>query len=422
MAGTCIRCDKEIEEVYSICEGCAEDVFTKHPLVMTTCPIIGKPAIDRYREDCEGILSIGERPGSDLTFRKGKTALEEVEDYKLQDMDKEALSQVLNKIDSILAELGLLREIEFDKYAFSKQDIRIIEDIFFKIEEIENERLKEIEVSSLLMRLGNIFYYASERSDSGLLPPEFRKEIRRDFIDQAESFYELSIEASKENARAYHNLGYLLLDRGYHEEAIQQFKRCKGADPSSKLYLECSIALTRALIEQGEKDVSELIERMLDEHSDNPDLWYLKGEYLRKKESASWGRSIQYYNRALEQDPEHKRSLKRKGDLFLSNDRIEEAQDHFSRVLEIDEEDVKTIIQKARAHREKNEWGEALKSYTKAVALDPQVITAWIERADILFERDYYEKALRSYRNALVLDNNIKEALRGKKRCKEKLG
>lgn len=422
MAGTCIRCDREIEEVYSICKTCADDIFTEHPLVLTTSPIVGKPAIDRYREDCEGILSIGERPGSDLTFRQGKTALEEVKDYQLGDKDGEELANIFSKIDSILAEVGVLEDIEFDKYVFSKQDIKIIEDIFFKLKEIKEERLEETASSSLLMRIGNIFYYASNRSDTGLLPPDFRYEIKKDFIDEAERFYKLSIAASEENARAHHNLGDLLLNQGYHEEAIERFKRCKGADPSNKLYLQCSIALTQALIEQGEKEVDEMLERLLDEYSDVPDLWYLKGEYLRRKESASWGRSIQYYNRALEQDPEHKKSLKRKGELFLYNDRVEEALGLFSRIVELDEKDVQPHIQKARAHRDMDQWGEALKSFTEALALDPQVITAWIERADLLFEREYYEKALTSYNNALILDNDIQEAIRGKERCKENLG
>ncbi len=421
MARQCIKCQREISDLASICSGCAEEFLSENIFGLVCSPTISSPPIDRYREDSDPILAIGERPGLDLNFEPGKKVIEEVESLKLEEMDEKRYERVERRMNVILAELGVPKHIDFEKYFYSKKEAEVFSQLYYALEELENEFEEERGCSSLYLRIANLFYYAYKCADTGLFELDFRKNITDDYKEKAEGFYELSAQIVEDESEIYplRNRAFLLLESAEPERAESFFEEALRIDPDD---LESRLGLIETLLEKEELDkVENEMDRVIKTAEEDPQFLFLRGELARKRDK--WGRAIQFYKEASER--EEKKgfvpAMLSQASLFLENDMSERAADIYEMIVEIDKENIRALNGLGISSKAQGENKEALRWFNKALAIDSHDKDLWVERAEVLQEIGNYQEALKDHNNALEIDSGFERAQEGKNECLESL-
>ncbi len=416
MIGECVRCAKSIGDVYLICEECSEEMFSKNVFWINASPIISSPVIDRYKEDSEPVIGIGERPGDEIQYREGPSTLQEIKDFQHEDMDKEDYLRIEQRMNNILAELGVLKELDFDSYRFSKEDLRVFSEIFFTMEEVDLDFLGEKGESSLYVRMGNLFYYTTKNVDSSYFEPTFREEAMRNFYEEAESYYQLALDIDEENLHAHINGGDLSLYMEEYDQAKDHFEMAleNGADQGIER------DLIRAYIGAGDlQEAEDRLEDLLEDEPEDPEIWYLKGEIARKRDR--WGGAIQFYNKATSNDDDYIDAYLKNGEVLLQKEMYSEADQIYDLLLQKDDDLLDAWFGKAQALLGQDKWGGAFQCLNETLSRDPQIKEGWKYMGDIYQERGEYQKALQSYDRALTIDENYTAAVKAKESCKEKL-
>ncbi|MEF8873395.1 MAG: tetratricopeptide repeat protein [Candidatus Thermoplasmatota archaeon] len=420
MARQCIKCQREISDLASICSECAEEFLSENIFGLVSSPIISSPPIDRYREDSEPVLAIGERPEGDLSFEPGKKVLEEVESWDVEELDEEGYRRVERRMNVILAELGVPKDIDFEKYFYSKKEAEVFSQLYYTLEELEDKFEDKRGFSPLYLRVANLFYYSYKSADTGLFDLDFRKDITDDYKDKAEGFYELAAQIDEHDAEIYplKNRAFLLLEFGELERAESFFGDALSVDPDD---LKSRFGLIETLLEEGKlEEAEEEIERVVERAEEDPQLRFLRGELARKRDK--WGRAVQFYNEASESEEDgFVPAMLSKASLFLENEMPERSSDIYEKVIEIDEEDTQALKGLGVAYRAQGESKEALRWFNKALAIDSHDKKLWVKRAEILQEIENFKEAVKDYNNALEIDSGFKPAVEGKNECIDNL-
>lgn len=423
MVRECIRCEREISDIASLCSRCAEEFLSDNIFGLIASPLICSPPIDRYKKDSEPILTIGERPEGELIFEPGEKVLEELKSIEIEEIDEKSYERFENRMNVILAEMGVSKDIDFDSYLFSKEDTKVLSQIYYCLEELEHEDQEKKGCSTLYLRLANLFYHSYRCADTSLLELDFKRSIKDDYKEKAEGYYELAVEASGEDHEdkiyALRNRAYLLLECGETGRAEDIFEEALSIDPDD---LKSRLGLVKLFLEEDRLEEAETyIEESMDDFEDVPEGWFLKGELAGKRDR--WGRAIQFYNNSLDLE-EGKRAvpaLLSKGSLFLKNDRLGKAAETFEKVLEMDEENIDALEGLSEIKEKQGDSGEALRWLNKALAEDSHRKDLWTKRADVLKGMGNYKKAVKDYENALKIDSEYGPAVEGKEECMDEL-
>lgn len=393
MTNQCINCEEEIEDFYDLCTDCAKDAYSDNIFWITCDPLITKPVINRFRENSETILTIGD--GQDeFLFEQGKTVEEEIKSFN---PEKEKEYKIVHeKMNSILGEMGVSKEFDEDNYIFSKKDVKIFSDMFLKLESIEHEFKDTDGLPDLYLRFGNLFFYNAIRSDVGNFEPEFRNNIVNDLLKEAEGFYTLSIRNGEDDPTAHKNLGELLLRKGEKERSIESIRKSlelKQDKDTEKL-------LIIALIDSNKLDEAENIHENLRE---DDDYFMLKGDLNKMK--GGWGRAIQLY-----QESRLKEVMKYIGELYLANERYEKSLNAYSKYLDAKELDHEALKGKAECLLELGDEEEALEFINKSISIDAQDDKKWTILGKIFEKQGESDKAVNAFQNALKLNSENREA------------
>ncbi len=393
MTNQCIKCKKEIDELYYLCTDCAKEAFSDN-IFWTACePLITEPVVNRFREHSETILTIGERE-ENILFEQGETVEEEIESF---DPEKEKdYRTVLEKMNSILGEMGVTKDLKKDDYFLSKKDVQVLSKLFLKIEKIEHE-FSDIEGnSSLYLRFGNLFFYTALKSNIDIFEPDFRDKIVNDMFREAEGFYTLSIRAEEGNDTAHKNMGQLFLEKEEPERALESIKKSLNLNEDE----ETKKLLIKALIKSNKLKEAE---GKLDELEEDSEYWILKGDI--NKEKGGWGRAIQLY-----QESDLDQAIKKEAEQFLENERYDKALKAYDKYLEKQENDHTALKGKARCLFELDKKDESLDQIKKSISLDGQDDEKWFIFGNILEDREEIENAKDAFQNAFKLNPKNKEA------------
>jgi len=393
MTNQCIKCKKEIDELYYLCTDCAKEAFSDN-IFWTACdPLITEPVVNRFREHSETILTIGERE-EDILFEQGETVEEEIKSF---DPEKEKdYRTVLEKMNSILGEMGVTKELKKDDYFLSKKDVQVLSKLFLKIEKIERKFSDIKGHSYLYLRFGNLFFYTALKSDIDIFEPDFRDKIVNDMFREAEGFYTLSIRAEEGNATAHKNMGQLFLEKEEPERAIESINKSLNLIEDE----ETKKLLIKALIKSNKLKEAE---DELDELEEDSEYWILKGDI--NKEKGGWGRAIQLYHESdLDQ------AIKKEAEQFLENERYEKALKAYDKYLEKRENDPASLKGKARCLFELDKKDESLNQINKSISLDGQDDEKWFILGSILEDKEELENAKDAFQNAVKLNPKNKEA------------
>ncbi len=415
MTAICIRCGKIISDVYLICTECATNLFGENIFWIASSPIIGEPVLDRYREDSEPILTIGERPGSELEFTAGFTTMEEVKNLFLNDeKDMDEIQSALNKI---LAELGIPRDIDFKKYIYSPSDIDVFAEIFYSLEELKKQAGEFKELPDLYLRIANLFFYTAECADISAFEPVFRQKVVNDLLDESQICYQISISNSDDDYVHYRNMGFLYLRRRVYDESKKHFRKAIELNEKD---VESYIGLARLLIEEeGYPKADKILDKIISLDRNDPRVWFIKGELTRLK--GRWGGAIQLYNQTLKRDKSHIDAVLMKGRVLFKREMFDEANIIFNQMINEDDSDPRGWYWKGMTMHSMGKWGGALQCVNEALSIDSQMADAWKLKGDILMERKVFEEARLAYNNALEIKPKSKLVQDRKKKCEAHL-
>lgn len=414
MVQDCLRCEKDIDDLYLICNNCVKELFTRNLFWIDVRPILGSPVIDRYREDSEPVLRIGDIPGDEVEFKVSSPIKDELKSFVI-DIDKEDYKRTENKLSMILAELGIQEEFESESYVFSKEDTEVFSEIFFIVEKLEHKFSNEDGVISLYNQIGNLFFYTGINVDSYGFEKGLRKRLKDKFFEEAEGYYEMALNIDNNNITVQKNKGYLYLKKKEYAKAKENFQNIYKSDVDAKLGLIRSyISLNK--YEKTEKHLKEIFE----ENKDNPEIWYLRGKLEENK--GRWGGAIQNYNQALDIRKDHFKSFISKTDILLDKNMYSQANQLYDDYLKIDDLNQEIWFKKGKALFEMGKWGRAIQCIDKSLILDMQNPEAWLFKGHILLDEEDFEAAKSAFENALKINPRLEEAQQGIKKIKKKLG
>ncbi len=419
MAGRCISCEKDISDLASICSGCSEEFLSENIFAMSASPLISSPAIDRYREDSEPVLTIGERPEDELIFKKGDTVKKELESINIEDIDGKVYERIENRMNVILAELGVPKHIDFEDYRFSKKDTEVFSMLHYKLEELRDELDVEKKNPALYLRMANLFYHSFRCVDDSLFELDFRKKIRDDFRDNAEHYYEEAF-GSDQGVFLYslRNRAHLLLENGEFERAKDLFEEALAVEPDD---LKSRLGLVSLLLEERQlEECEDELEDLREEFEEDPEVWYLRGELARARDK--WGLAIQFFDRGLEKQDEFVPAMVSKGQLFYENDMLERGRGIFEEVLELEKENLQALKGLIKVLEKQGKSAETLKCLNRALAVESHDEGLWMKRGKVLQDLGNYEEALKDFQNALEIDSDLEEARKSIEDCMEKIG
>lgn len=415
MTDECIRCDKEVGDLYLICTECTEDLFAESLFWIASSERIGDPVIDRYKKDSEPVLTIGERPGNELEFIPGDKTLDEVKKITEGGMDSMGKSSIYQRLNTIMAEMGVLKEVDFDRYIFSNRDIEVFSEIFYFLD--GEDKKGDDELYPLLLRMANLLHYTVKKVDDSAFKPALRDELIDDFYNRAERYYERVLEFSEDDPIPLRNRGLLNLYMEDYSKSKEYFSQALEADGSD---LEANLGMIKVMLQTGDiEKIEDRLNPLLDSNPEDPEVWFLKGEESRLK--GRWGGAIQFYNQALSQDDNYTEAQLMKGKVLEENDMLEKADDIFDLLLDIDDWNEEAWLAKAKALYSLGKWGGSIQCLDEALTIDSQLDEAWELRGDILSDQGLYQEAVAAYENTLKINPELENVVEKKERCEESL-
>ena len=393
-------------------------MFSENIFWIASSPIISEPVIDRYKQDSEAVLRIGDLPDDELEFCQGETILDEIKGVDVGRMDADGYKKMTKRLNTILAEMGVTNSFDLDEYIFSDKDIEVFSEIFYLLEEMEHKFTKHPGDPLLYLKIANLFYFTGLKADVSFFEVSFREKVTEDLFDEADGYYNLAIENDDDHTISYINSGLLNLEKSEISKAADKFRAVLDRYPDN---LSAKTGMIKTQIRMGKLEEAEAeLNNLLGENDDKAELWYLKGEIARLKDR--WGGAVQFYNQCLKIDYSFEDALLKKCEILLDRGMYSQANNSFDEYIKENKHDAHAWFGKARALYGMDKWGGAIQCVNEAIALNPQITDAWVTKGDVLSERNQYDIAIRSYENALKLDPNHELAKEKLEKTKEKLG
>jgi tetratricopeptide (TPR) repeat protein len=164
----------------------------------------------------------------------------------------------------------------------------------------------------------------------------------------------------------------------------------------------------RALAENDTAAAREHVGAIQESRSDDADAHYLMGliEGLEGNDREARRR----FERAVESDPGHARSLLELAAMAEREGRLEEAVAWNRRALELTPHDPSVVLALARVQHRLGDVDGVLESLEKLVALQPDNVTYLLDLGDLYMHRQRWAEAERHFREAVRLSPGLKEA------------
>ena len=177
------------------------------------------------------------------------------------------------------------------------------------------------------------------------------------------------------------------------------------------------------LLDGDPAEAIDALEKRINEYPNESILWYFMGKAYAKIGDDI--KPLEYYDRAIELEPQNFLAWKEKG-LLLSNKNPPEAIKCFDKSIEL-HEDAQFWFYKGIVIANLGEHEEAIYCLSKALETEYEFIqdwhyAAWYQRGFSLYELDEYEEAIVCFDKAIEIDPNMEEAWTGKGKSLLELG
>lgn len=177
------------------------------------------------------------------------------------------------------------------------------------------------------------------------------------------------------------------------------------------------------LLEGNPTEAINVLETRIDEYPNESILWYFIGQAYAKIGDDI--KSLEYYDRAIELEPQNFLAWKRKG-IQLISDKPLEAIKCFDKSIEL-HEDAKLWSYKGIILANLGEQKEAVHCLSEALEVEYEFIQdwhydAWYQKGVSLYKLADYEEAITCFNEAIEIDPNMEDAWTGKGKSLLKLG
>jgi tetratricopeptide (TPR) repeat protein len=139
---------------------------------------------------------------------------------------------------------------------------------------------------------------------------------------------------------------------------------------------------------------------------------------LESNEQGKYQEAIDYYDKALELDPNYVSALNNKGVALKKQGKYQEAIDYYDKALELDPNYVSALDNKGQVFEEQGKYQEAIAWFDKALKVNPNYeesltnkVNALNNKGNALLELGNYNEGIKYYDKVLEIDPNNEYAL-----------
>lgn len=182
-----------------------------------------------------------------------------------------------------------------------------------------------------------------------------------------EAFFH-SMVLAPQNPDVYYYYAKYLMNHNRYKESVSALKHVINLYP---LHTKAHARLGMAYYYLKEyKKAKHEYEITLKINPDDFNTLYNLGELLYTVENDSV-EAMQYFQKAIDQNPEHYKAFFKKGIILFRNAQYKEAAVHFLRAHSIEPSDIRVLLQLAAAYEKLDQWNNAVKTYDQILKIDP---------------------------------------------------
>jgi tetratricopeptide (TPR) repeat protein len=225
-------------------------------------------------------------------------------------------------------------------------------------------------------------------------------------LQQAQTVYELILEAQPDNFNALNLLGVIAGQTKHPERALQLIDQAIGIDPNqAAAHNNRGLALKE--LRQPDAAVASF-DRAIAIKPDYAEAHYNRGVVLA--ELGQPGAALASLDRAIALRAGYALAYARRGDLLSQTRQLDEALRNYDVAIALGGAGTELHFNRANVLLERDQPGAALSSYDQAIAIKPDYAEAYCNRGNALKHLGHLEAARSSYDRASAIKPDLAEA------------
>ena len=187
---------------------------------------------------------------------------------------------------------------------------------------------------------------------------------------------------------------------GNPEEAVQKFEEAYSENPDS---IETQLLYSSLLITTGQvKKAESTVHTVLEKDPNNADALYNLALISGMKEDPETEKEL--LEKVIAQDESHAAAHAALGEIFLENQKLDEAESQFKQSIRYDEQNFVARTGYGHVLLRKEQYAEAETQLNKAVEIQPDYPFAYVDRAKARSGSGNIEGAMEDLSTAIMLD------------------
>ncbi len=155
---------------------------------------------------------------------------------------------------------------------------------------------------------------------------------------------------------------------------------------------------------KGGKDVKSISDLLLDDSKRRAEAQKWFNRAYDEVQGGNKETSIEYYNKAIELNPEHAYAYNNRGNAYRNLKEYEKAIRDYDKAIELNPEDAMAYNNRGVAYGNLKDYEQAISDYDKAIELNPEHATAYNNRGLAYGNLKDYEQAISDYNKAIELN------------------
>ncbi len=187
-------------------------------------------------------------------------------------------------------------------------------------------------------------------------------------FNQADLEVEKAVSIDPKNPEAHLLKGKLYSVRKQSLEALEEYEKCIQLQPDLE---ECyTMAAREYILQENPPGAIAILQRLLTrDPSSIQGLFYLATLYAEKPETES--KSIPYFEKLLDEDPDHFNSLMALARIAMDREKYDQALQYFLRMEELAPQDISTKLRIGLLYYEQENYPEAIRRFSKIMEMNP---------------------------------------------------
>ena len=232
--------------------------------------------------------------------------------------------------------------------------------------------------------------------------------------DQATVMYEKLIASQPANGTLYYYYGENFLDSEMPEKAEAAFNAGRSKDPANALNL---VGLAELKLLDGDLAGGKaLIDEATKLAGPKNALVYLEaGEaYLKYRKAQDLMSSQTLIEQAIKLEPKNPEGYSLLGDVYSELNNGSKAAENYNKSLELDKKHIKSVLHKGQLYKRSTNYEGAIAEFDSCLRMDPNFAPAYREKAETYFAMKKIDNAVENYRLYLEISKfNTRARLRG---------